>query len=229
MMARILLAEDDARIATFVERGLVAEGHEVECVRDGAAALAAGLSGKHQLVILDRRLPIRDGLDVCLGLRRAGSRSRILMLTAMDRLQDKIEGLRGGADDYLTKPFAFEELIARIDALLRRDETEPEPTSLEFSDLRIDLLTKTAQRGSRTLSLTARELALLVYLVKHANQVVSRAELRQHVWGRRFDTGTKIVDVYVRYLRRKLEVPPEPALIHTARGFGYVMAERPPR
>jgi two-component system OmpR family response regulator len=229
MMARILLAEDDARIATFVERGLVAEGHDVECVRDGAAALAAGLSGKHQLVILDRRLPIRDGLDVCLGLRRAGSRSRILMLTAMDRLQDKIEGLRGGADDYLTKPFAFEELIARIDALLRRDETEPEPTSLEFSDLRIDLLTKTARRGSRTLSLTARELALLVHLVKHANQVVSRAELRQHVWGRRFDTGTKIVDVYVRYLRRKLEVPPEPALIHTARGFGYVMAERPPR
>jgi two-component system OmpR family response regulator len=229
MMARILLAEDDARIATFVERGLVAEGHDVECVRDGAAALAAGLSGKHQLVILDRRLPIRDGLDVCLGLRRAGSRSRILMLTAMDRLQDKIEGLRGGADDYLTKPFAFEELIARIDALLRRDETEPEPTSLEFSDLRIDLLTKTAQRGARTLSLTARELALLVHLVKHANQVVSRAELRQHVWGRRFDTGTKIVDVYVRYLRRKLEVPPEPALIHTARGFGYVMAERPPR
>ena len=228
-MARILLAEDDARIATFVARGLVAEGHDVECVRDGAAALAAGLTGKHQIIILDRRLPIRDGLDVCLGLRRAGSRSRILMLTAMDRLQDKIDGLRGGADDYLSKPFAFEELIARIDALLRRDESEPEATSLEFSDLRIDLLTKTAQRGARTLSLTAREFALLVHLVKHANQVVTRAELRQHVWGRRFDTGTKIVDVYVRYLRRKLEVPPEPALIHTARGFGYVVAERPPR
>jgi two-component system OmpR family response regulator len=229
MTARILIAEDDVRIAAVVKRGLVAEGYDVECVQDGAAALTAGLTDRYHVVILDRRLPIRDGLEVCRGLRAAGSRTRILMLTAMDRLQDKIDGLRGGADDYLTKPFAFAELLARIDALLRRDESEPEPTILECADVRIDLLGKTVQRGSRSLALTAREFALLVHLVKHAGQVVTRKELRQHVWGRRFDTGTKIVDVYVRYLRSKLEVSPEPALIHTVRGFGYLFSERPPR
>jgi len=226
--ARLLLAEDDARIASMIRRGLQGEGYDVECVSDGRSALQAAASGRYALVILDRRLPGLEGVEVSRRLRKEGSQCRILMLTAMDRLQDKVEGLRGGADDYLTKPFAFDELLARIEALLRREETESEPLEVEIGDLRIDLGAKAAWRAERRLSLTSREFDLLACLARQPGTVLSRAQLRSHVWGRHFETGTKIVDVYVRYLRQKVDAGMAYPLIHTVRGFGYTLSTTPP-
>jgi DNA-binding response OmpR family regulator len=224
----LLLAEDDVRITSMIARGLRAEGYELECVGDGHAALQAAMSGRHALLILDRRLPGLEGVEVSRRLRSAGSRCRILMLTAMDRLQDKVEGLRGGADDYLTKPFAFEELLARIEALLRRDGDEPDRRELTVGDLRIDLDAKAAWRGERRLLLTSREFDLLVCLARQPGTVLSRAQLRGQVWNRHFETGTKIVEVYVRYLRRKIDEGTDCPLIHTVRGFGYTLSVTPP-
>jgi DNA-binding response OmpR family regulator len=225
---RLLLAEDDVRIASLITRGLRAEGYELECVGDGYAALQAAMSGRHALLILDRRLPGLDGVEVSRRLRNAGSHCRILMLTAMDRLQDKIEGLRGGADDYLTKPFAFEELLARIEALLRRDGDSQEPREITVGDLRIDLDSKAVWRGERRLTLTSREFDLLVCLARQPGTVLNRAQLRSQVWNRHFETGTKIVDVYIRYLRRKVDEGMAYPMIHTVRGFGYTLSATPP-
>lgn len=228
MNPRLLLAEDDPRIASMIRRGLQVEGYDVECVSDGNAALLAAASGRYALVILDRRLPGLEGVEVSRRLRNEGSQCRILMLTAMDRLQDKVEGLRGGADDYLTKPFAFDELLARIEALLRREEIQAEPQEIVIGDLRIDLGAKAAWRAECRLALTAREFELLVCLARQPGTVLSRAQLRSLVWGRHFETGTKIVDVYVRYLRQKVDVGMAYPLIHTVRGFGYTLSMTPP-
>jgi two-component system OmpR family response regulator len=226
--ARVLLVEDDLRIASLIERVLTAAGYEIESVHDGAAGLERACSGRYALAILDRRLPKLDGLEVSRQMRLRRCRCRVLMLTALDTLQDKVDGLRGGADDYLTKPFAFDELLARVAALLRRDETDEAARELVVGDLRIDLDRKEVSRGGHRLSLTATEYALLVVLAQRPGTVFTRAELRAQVWGHHFDPGTKIVDVYIRYLRRKVDQGAETPLIHTVRGFGYTLSVEPP-
>jgi two-component system OmpR family response regulator len=227
--AKVLLVEDDPRIASFVRRGLEAEGYAVDAA--GTAAVALALAGNHPypLVILDRMLPDADGLEVCRELRAQGSSSLVLMLTARDGLQDKIDGLKGGADDYLTKPFAFDELLVRIEALLRRARPSAgaagaaAPQTLAVGDLRLDLAAKAAWRGERRIPLTAKEFTLLAYLMANAGAVVSRPQLLSNVWGLSFDPGTKVVDVYIRYLRRKVDGEGEAQLIRTVRGFGYMV------
>jgi two-component system OmpR family response regulator len=220
--ARILVVEDDTRIVSFLKRGLTAEGYSVEVAGDGAEGWQLARTGEFQLLILDRMLPKLDGLELCSRLRAEGSVVSVLMLTAKDAQQDKVDGLKGGADDYLTKPFGFDELLARIEALLRRSVPHLSGAMLQVADLRLDLAAKTAWRGEGQLALTPKEFALLAFLVQNAGTVVSRARLLSNVWGLSFDPGTKVVDVYIRYLRSKIGAPP---LIHTVRGFGYIIKQ----
>ena len=222
MSARILVVEDDMRIVSFLKRGLTTEGYRVEVASDGAQGWELARTGEFQLLILDRMLPKLDGLDLCGRLRAEGSAVSVLMLTAKDAQQDKVDGLKGGADDYLTKPFGFDELLARIEALLRRSAPQLSGAVLQVADLRLDLAAKSAWRSERNLALTPREFALLAFLVQNAGTVVSRARLLSNVWGLSFDPGTKVVDVYIRYLRSKIGAPP---LIHTVRGFGYIIKQ----
>jgi DNA-binding response OmpR family regulator len=222
--ARLLLVEDDPRIVSFLQRGLEGEGYDVTVACDGRQALELARSGEFALIILDRILPAIDGLGVCQILREEGNRSLILMLTARDTLQDKIDGLKGGADDYLTKPFAFDEVIARIEALLRRARPGESRSVLVCEDLRLDLAAKTAWRGDRKVSLTAREFALLEYLMRNAGTVVNRETLLKDVWGLGFDPGTNVVDVCILYLRRKIDEGERKPLIQTVRGFGFTIA-----
>ena len=224
-MTRILLVEDDRRIASVVQRGLEAEGYAVELACDGAKALDRAPPGKFDLIILDRMLPGGDGLDICRKLREAEVRSPILMLTAKDGVQDKIDGLRGGADDYLTKPFAFGELLARIEVLLRRSGSTDSGEVLRIRNLKLDPATRTAWRDERQIPLTPREYALLHYLMRRAGNVVTREELLREVWNLRFDPGTKLIDVHIRFLRIKLDQGQAEPLIKTVRGFGYLIAE----
>lgn len=229
MAVKMLLVEDDRRVASFVARGLEAEGYAVELARDGREALAMARSNPYDLMILDRMIPHIDGLQVCRTLREEGCESRILMLTAKDGLQDKIDGLTGGADDYLTKPFAFDEFLARITALIRRSRQETGATGaqapmLSVGNLRLDVGGKRAWRGDREIPLTGREYALLVYLMENAETVVSRSRLLSDVWNLGFDPGSKLVDVYIRYLRRKVDPDGAPPMIRTVRGFGYMIA-----
>jgi len=221
---RILVVEDDRRIASFLERGLAAEGHQVDIELDGRDGLERARTDEYDLIVLDRMLPYVDGLEVARVLREERRRAMILMLTARDSLEDKVEGLKGGADDYLTKPFAFEELLARIVALRRRradlDDAEGE---LRVGDLVLDPDSHRVARAGRSVTLTAREFELLRYLMRNVDKVVSRERLLNGVWSYGYDPGTKIVDVYVRYLRAKIDRPGEPSLIETVRGVGYMM------
>lgn len=224
-VARLLLIEDDRRIVSFLQPGLTAESYSVEVARDGLQGLQLALRGEFALIILDQMLPGLDGLEVCIRLRQEGCRSLILMLTARDTLKDKIAGLKSGADDYLTKPFAFGELLARIEALLRRGRALDQAASVfQIGDLSLDLAAKTVRRGERQIELTPKEFALLAYLMANAGTVVSRAKLLSDVWGINFDPGTKIVDVYIRYLRIKIDAPDASPLIRTVRGFGYTIS-----
>ena len=222
-MSKVLLVEDDARIIGFVKRGLEAEGYVVDVAENGHEALAMARDIPYRLIVLDRLLPGLDGLEVCRVLRQERRDSLILMLTAKDSLQDKIEGLRGGADDYLTKPFAFDELIARIEVLLRRASNPIVSQTLKVGDLTLDPATKKVRRGEREIMLTAKEFTLLAYLMANAGTVVSRTRLLNNVWEVAFDPGTKVVDVYIRYLRLKLDAGAEKPMIKTVRGFGYMI------
>ena len=222
-MNRILLAEDEARIASFVEKGLRAHGFAVTVVTDGHAAYAMARSGSHDLLILDIGLPGRDGLSVLRELRTEKVAIPVVILTARDTVRDTVAGLEGGADDYVPKPFAFEELLARV-RLRLRGQHAPEPTLLSAGGLTLDLRTRRARVGQRTVDLSAREFVLAEVLVRHAGQVLSRGQLLSHVWGLDFDPGSNIVDVYVRYLRRKLGAD----RIETVRGMGYRLVEREP-
>ena len=224
-MTKVLLVEDDPRIARFIKRGLEAEGYSVDLAARSAEALARARAVEYPLIILDRMLPDGDGLDVCRSLRQEGIGGFILMLTAKDARQDKVDGLKSGADDYLTKPFAFDELVARLEALLRRGRpVRPASATLVVGDLSLDPETRKVTRGDRVISLTAREFALLHFLMSHAGQVISRSRLLSNVWDYGFDPGTKVVDVYIRYLRRKIDGPGEKPLIQTVRGVGYGIA-----
>ena len=222
---KILIIEDDRRIASFLERGLIAEGYQVAVEHDGRDGLERARSDEFELIILDRMLPYLDGLEVCRALRAEGHTPFILMLTAKDSLQDKIEGLKGGADDYLTKPFAFDELLARIGALQRRRAAPTTEKPLRIGSLSLDPQSHRVTRDGVPITLTAREFELLHYLMSNPDRVVSRERLLNSVWDYGYDPGTKIVDVYVRYLRKKIDGPEgEPSLIQTVRGVGYMMS-----
>jgi DNA-binding response OmpR family regulator len=225
-MAKLLLVEDDPRIARFIERGLAAEGHVIEVAGKGAEGLALAQSHDYALLILDRRLPDMDGMEICRQLREKGAGIRVLMLTAKDAVGDKIDGFRAGADDYLTKPFAFGELVARVEALLRRSDLSRHEPELRVADLVLNPVTRQVSRGDREIELTPKEYALLRYLMENAGAVLSRSQILNNNWGYGFDPGTKVVDVYIRYLRKKVDEGEETPLIHTIRGAGYFIGVR---
>ncbi len=227
---RILIVEDDERIANMLRRGLIFEGFEAEAAHTGTAGLEKAREKMPDLVILDLMLPEMDGMEVCRRLR-AASDVPILMLTAKESVPDRVAGLEAGADDYMPKPFAFEELLARVRALLRRAHTTPTgdaPEVLEFAGLELDTGTRQARRGDRVIDLTAKEYDLLYLFMRHPRQVLTRDQIFDDVWGYDFGGESNIIEVYVRYLRLKLEAGDETRLIHTSRGVGYVLREPNP-
>jgi DNA-binding response OmpR family regulator len=219
---RILVVEDEAKVARFVARSLQAEGHTVETVSHAGDARPALAVAPFDLIVLDLMLPGVDGITFCRELRAQGDTTPILMLTARDDVKDRVRGLDSGADDYLTKPFALEELLARVRALLRRPH-QVQPAQLRVADLTVDTPSRRVWRGSRQIALSAKEYALLTYLMANPDRVVSRPMIEEAVWGFDFDCATNVVDVYVGLLRRKLEAGGEPRLIHTVRNIGYVL------
>jgi two-component system, OmpR family, copper resistance phosphate regulon response regulator CusR len=221
-VVRILVVEDERKVAAFIRTGLEDETFSVEVAADGVTGEAAACRGGFDLIVLDLMLPGRDGVEVCRNLRRAGIRTPVLMLTARTGLKDKVEGLDSGADDYLTKPFAFEEFVARVRALLRRGPTAA-GLPLRFADLVLDRDRLRVRRGGRELQLTHREFVLLEYLVRHPGQPMSRATLAEQVWGHDVDPGSNVIDVTVSHLRSKVDHGPGPQLIQTVRGLGYVL------
>jgi two-component system, OmpR family, copper resistance phosphate regulon response regulator CusR len=216
---RILIAEDEPRLASFLEKGLRANGFVTTIVADGITASAMARDDEFDLLVLDLGLPGRDGTVVLRELRAAGQRMPVVILTARDDVSDTVAGLEGGADDYVTKPFRFEELLARVRARLR-DERSVEPTVLRAGDMTLDLRTRRASTDGHTIDLTAREFTMLEVLIRHAGQVLSREQLLSHVWGYDYDPGSNVVDVYVGYLRKKLGSDS----IETVRGMGYRLA-----
>jgi two-component system response regulator MprA len=223
MSARILVIEDEERIASMLQRGLIFEGYRVETAPDGTIGLSLARDNPPDLVVLDWMLPGLDGLEVCRRLR-AGGTAPILMLTAKDAVADRVQGLDAGADDYLVKPFSFNELLARIRALLRR-AAPASPEVLRFGDLTLDTGTHQAFRGDRPIELTAKEYELLELFMRHPRQVLTREVIYDRVWRYDFGGESNIIEVYVRYLRQKTETNGEPRLIHTVRGVGYVLRE----
>jgi two-component system response regulator MprA len=223
MSEHILVVEDDQGIADTLRRGLIFEGYRVDVVYDGKEALAAARDHPPDLVVLDWMLPGLDGLEVCKRLR-AASDVPILMLTAKDSIPDRVVGLDAGADDYLVKPFAFDELLARVRALLRR-AGPPQAEVLHFADLEMDTGTRQARRGGKGIELTAKEYMLLELFMRNPRNVLTRDVIYDRVWGYDFGGESNIIEVYVRYLRRKLEADGLPRLIHTVRGVGYVLRE----
>src|SRR5215471_20190793 len=224
---RVLLIEDEKKVASFIQRGLEAEHYSVDVEYDGESGFARLRESNYDLVILDVMLPKRDGLTVLRNIRDHQLSVPVLLLTARDTLADKVAGLDQGADDYLTKPFAFEELLARVRALLRRG-APTQPTTLTLADLSLDPVTHQVTRANQKIDLTAKEFALLEFFLRNPGRVLSRALIAQHVWGVDFDTFTNVIDVYVKYLRKKIDSDFEPKLIHTVRGAGYVMKESEP-
>jgi len=220
---RVLLAEDDERIVDFIQRGLKAEGYAIEVAHSGPEAIALGTKGQFQAIILDLGLPVLNGRQICEHLRSNGVDTPILMLTARDTVQDKVAGLRSGADDYMTKPFAFEELLARIEALMRRrgGEIKTEIKELRIADLVLNGETHEVRRGDTLIDLTPKEFALLECLMRMQGKVLSRTRIIEQVWGYSADPLTNVVDVYIRQLRRKIDDDFDLKLLKTVRGFGY--------
>jgi two-component system OmpR family response regulator len=223
---RVLLVEDDAKLASAIARGLRHEGYAVDLVGDGEAALMSAGIWSYDAIVLDVMLPERDGLDVCATLRGRDCWAPILMLTARGQVGDRVRGLDVGADDYLSKPFDFGELLARLRALVRRAPAS-RPVRLEVGDLVVDPSTREVSRAGVPVTLTAREFAVLEYLARHAGQAITRTTVLDHVWDENFEGATNIVDVYVGYLRRKLERPFGRPLIRTIRGVGYALEAEP--
>jgi DNA-binding response OmpR family regulator len=221
---RILIVEDDHRIASFVKRGLEEEGFVVETAADGDEGYARAVDGRYDAILLDLLLPQRDGLSVSRALRAHGISTPILMLTAKDTLQDKVSGLDSGADDYLTKPFSFEELVARVRALLRRSPVMTSPR-LAVADLTLDPATREVSRAGRRIALTPREYQLLDLLLRHAGQVLTRTILLNRIWGYDFEGSSNVLEAYIRLLRRKIDAGHPTALIHTVRGVGYTLKD----
>jgi two-component system OmpR family response regulator len=223
---KILVVEDNERVAGFITRGLREAGHTVEHANNGRDGMFSAASEPYDVIVMDRMLPGNiDGLTIIETLRKAGNRTPILILSALNDVDERIRGLRSGGDDYLTKPFAFGELLARLDALGRRALQGGGERVLQVADLRMDLLSRKVTRASRTISLQPREFKLLEYLMRHANQVVTRTMLLEAVWDYNFDPQTNVVDVHISKLRSKIELDGEAPLVRTVRNAGYMMCE----
>lgn len=221
---RVLVVEDEPKLASYIQKGLTEESFTVDVARDGEEGLERARRTAYDLIILDLMLPGMDGFAVCRELRALGSETPVLILSARGLVHDRVKGLELGADDYLTKPFAYSELSARVRALLRRRQ----PAALlvlQVGDLTLDPITRVVKRAERRVDLTQKEFALLDYLMRHAGQVVTRTMIAEHVWGFNWDRLTNVIDVYVNHLRRKIEGPGEPRLIHAVRGAGYSIRE----
>ena len=225
---RLLVIEDEVKLAEYLRKGLTEEGYVVDVAHNGVDGLHLAMEGDYDLLVLDGMLPGIDGLGLLAALRQS-KQTPVLMLTARIRVEDRVKGLQGGADDYLVKPFAFSELVARIQVLLRRARPAREPegaTVLGLSDLEMDLMRRKATRAGRRLDLTAKEFTLLALLLRRQGEVLSRTEIAEQVWDINFDSATNVIDVAVRRLRGKLDAPFERTLLHTVRGMGYVLEER---
>ncbi len=223
---KILVVEDNARVARFVTQGLREAGHTVDHADNGRDGMFTAASEPYDVIVMDRMLPGNiDGLAIIEALRKAGNRTPILILSALDAVDERIRGLKSGGDDYLTKPFAFGELLARVDALGRRSSGGDTDRALQVGDLRMDLLSRRVTRGARLITLQPREFKLLEYLMRHANQVVTRTMLLEAVWDYNFDPQTNVVDVHISKLRQKIELDSERPLVRTVRNAGYMMCE----
>ncbi|MDP3804388.1 MAG: response regulator transcription factor [Candidatus Omnitrophota bacterium] len=219
---RILVIEDEKKIADFIRRGLKEEGYAVDAAYDGEQGQFLAKTNTYDLILLDLMLPRIDGLTLCGNLKKEGIAIPIIMLTAKDTVEDKVAGLDAGADDYITKPFVFEELLARVRAVLRKKGSK-EATKLEVEGLKLDLITHRVTRQDKEIILTAKEYALLEYLMRNAGSIVTRTMISEHVWDIDFDTFTNVIDVYINYLRNKIDTGQKKKLIHTIRGRGYTL------
>lgn len=223
-MANICLVEDEQKVAAFICKGLQEQGYKISTAKDGAAAKSILQNTDFDLLILDIMLPDINGIELCRQIRLADTKTPILMLSALDQIQNKVSGLKAGADDYLVKPFHFSELLARIEALLRRQNNTPaEDHKLIFDDLTLDTWSNVAERAGAQIALTAKEYTLLELFMRHPNKVLSREYIAAQVWKIDFDTGTNFIDVYVNYLRNKIEKGFKSKLIHTVIGMGYIL------
>jgi len=226
---KILVVEDEVKLAEYLRKGLTEEGFVVDLAHNGVDGLHLAMEGQYEAIVLDRMLPGIDGLGVLAALR-SKRQTPVLMLTALGRVEDRVTGLQGGADDYLVKPFAFSELVARLQALTRRAapaRNATESTVLRLADLEVDLVRRKATRAGQRLELTAKEFTLLTLLLRRHGEVLSRTELAEQVWDMNFDSETNVVEVAIRRLRSKLDAPFERPLLHTVRGMGYVLEGRP--
>jgi heavy metal response regulator len=221
---RILVVEDEKKVARFIQQGLEEEHYAVDISHDGTEGLTMAETGSYDVIILDVMLPGKDGFGITRELRSEHITTPILMLTAKIATEDKVAGLDSGADDYLTKPFAFAELLARVRSLLRRG-TQEKTTHLTAADLELDTVTHRARRGGKAIELTAKEYSLLEFLLRNKDRVLSRTIIAEHIWDYHFDTGTNLIDVYINHLRNKVDTGFELKLIHTVRGVGYVLKE----
>jgi DNA-binding response OmpR family regulator len=227
-MAAILVIEDDERVSELIRRGLAENGFVTDAAYDGISGKKLALQNDYALVITDIILPKMDGLELCKELRRQKPHLPVLMLTALGTTDDKVEGFDAGADDYLVKPFEMRELLARIRALLKRTLLVPATggsSVLQYADLILDMNTKTAQRGGTAINLTPKEFKLLAYMLQNTGRVLSRSEIAEKVWDTHFDTGTNFIDVYINYLRKKVDKDFEPKLIHTRPGMGFILTD----
>jgi two-component system copper resistance phosphate regulon response regulator CusR len=225
---KILVVEDEVKLAQYLKKGLTEEGFTVDVAHNGIDGLHLAMEGQHDVIVLDRMLPGIDGLGVLAALRQS-KQTPVLMLTALSRVEDRVTGLQGGADDYLVKPYAFSELVARIQVLLRRaspDRLQAEATVLNLANLELDLLRRKASRGGQRLDLTAKEFNLLTLLLRRKGQVMSRTQIAEQVWDMNFDSETNVVEVAIRRLRSKMDQPFDRPLLHTMRGMGYVLEDR---
>ena len=226
---KLLVVEDEAKLAEYLRKGLTAEGFVVDVANDGLVGLHLALDGEYDAIVLDRMLPGLDGMALLSALRSKKS-TPVLMLTAVGGVEDRVDGLKSGADDYLVKPFAFSELVARLQVITRRNSSivdqQADTTRLNLADLEVDLVRRKAFRGDQSLALTAKEFTLLILLLRRQGEVISRATLAEQVWGMNFDSNTNMVEVAIRRLRTKLDVPFDYPLLHTERGMGYVLEDR---
>lgn len=222
---KILLVEDEKKVANLIKKGFEEEGLSVDVAEDGIKALDLVSANDYDLIILDIMLPGKDGIEVLREIRNKGIARPIMMLTAKDTTQDKVKGLDAGADDYITKPFAFEELLARVRALIRRGHAIEKALPIQIADLVIDPVTRKVSRGGREIELTSKEYGLLEYMARNKNRILTRTMIAENVWEYQFDSLTNIIDVYINYLRRKIDKDSPKKLIHTVRGVGYMIKD----